>query len=143
MKKKFKKKISKIFFPQNFGKVRTNSGEKEWHSRMWKKKFKKEFSKFFFLSKFFFQIFFPKILVRCEPIRVKKNKTPSVVTVGLGCCAAENNLALFWDCRKRPKSVISGNLPKNAYVWATQWPASSELKIKFDPLLDRPECEFF
>ena len=43
------------------------------------------------------------------------------------------NLTLFWDCSKRPKSVLSGNLPKNGYVWATQWPTSSELKIKFDP----------
>ena len=24
----------------------------------------------------------------------------------------------------------------NCYVWATQWPASSELKIKFNPSLD-------
>ena len=40
------------------------------------------------------------------------------------------NLALFWDCCKGPKSVISGNLSKNGHVWATQWPTSSELKIK-------------
>ena len=44
---------------------------------------------------------------------------------------------------KRPKSVISGNLSKNGFVWATQWPTSSELKIKFDPSLDRSWCEFF
>ena len=44
---------------------------------------------------------------------------------------------------KRPKSVISGNLSKNGCVWATQWPTPSELKIKFDPLLNRSWCEFF
>ena len=53
------------------------------------------------------------------------------------------NLALFWDCCKGPKSVISGDLLKNTHVWATQWLTSSELKIKFDPSLDRSECEFF
>ena len=53
------------------------------------------------------------------------------------------NLALFWDWCKRPKSVISGNLSKNCYVWATQWPTFSKLKIKFDPWLDRSWCEFF
>ena len=26
------------------------------------------------------------------------------------------NLALFWDCWKKPKSAMSGNLSKNAYV---------------------------
>ena len=26
------------------------------------------------------------------------------------------NLALFWDCCKEPKSVISGNLSKNGHV---------------------------
>ena len=41
------------------------------------------------------------------------------------------------------KSVISGKFKKNSYVWATQWPTSSELKIKFDPSLDRSWCEFF
>ena len=40
-------------------------------------------------------------------------------------------------CSKMPKSVISGNLSKSGYVWATQWSTSSELKIKFDPSLDR------
>ena len=42
---------------------------------------------------------------------------------------------------KRPKSVISGSLSKNSYVWATQWPTSIELKIKFDPSLDRSWCD--
>jgi hypothetical protein len=28
-------------------------------------------------------------------------------------------------------------------VWAAQWPTSSELKINFDPSLDRSWCEFF
>ena len=51
--------------------------------------------------------------------------------------ANSNSSALFWDCCKRPRFVISG------YVWATQWPISSELKIKFDPSLDRSWCEFF
>ena len=32
-----------------------------------------------------------------------------------------------------PKSIISGNLPKNGYVWATQWPTSSELKKNLTP----------
>ena len=53
------------------------------------------------------------------------------------------NHALFSDSWKGPKSVISGNLSKNTHVWATQWPTSSELKIKFDPSLDRSWCEFF
>ena len=53
------------------------------------------------------------------------------------------NLGLFWDCCKGPKSVISGNLSKNGYVWGSQWPTLSELKIKVDPSLDRPWCEFF
>ena len=44
---------------------------------------------------------------------------------------------------KKPKSVISGNLSKSGYVWATQWPTFSELKIKFDPSLDRSWLEFF
>jgi hypothetical protein len=57
--------------------------------------------------------------------------------------AQRANLALFWDCCKRPKSVISGNLSKNGHVWATQWSTSSELKIKFDSSLDRSCCEFF
>jgi hypothetical protein len=39
--------------------------------------------------------------------------------------------------------MISGNLSKNGYVWATQWPTSSELKIKFDSSLGRSWCEFF
>jgi hypothetical protein len=43
---------------------------------------------------------------------------------------------------KRSKSVILGNFSKNCYVWATQWPTSSELKIKFDPSLDRSWPEF-
>ena len=43
----------------------------------------------------------------------------------------------IWDCFKRPKSVVFGNLSKNSYVWATKWPTSSEVKIKFDPSLDR------
>ena len=50
------------------------------------------------------------------------------------------NLALFWE---GPKSVVSGNLSNNGHVWATQWPTSSELKIKFDPSFDRSWCEFF
>ena len=29
------------------------------------------------------------------------------------------------------------------YVWATQWPTSSELKIKFGPSFDTSWCEFF
>ena len=37
----------------------------------------------------------------------------------------------------------AGHLSKNGYVWVTQWPSSSELKIKFDPSLDRSWCEFF
>ena len=52
-------------------------------------------------------------------------------------------LALFWDCCKMPKSVISCNLSKNGFVWAAQSPTFSELKIKFDPLLDRSWCQFF
>ena len=44
---------------------------------------------------------------------------------------------------ERPKSVISGNLWKNGYVWASQWPISCELKKKFDPSLDRSWSEFF
>ena len=40
-------------------------------------------------------------------------------------------------------SFLIHNLSKNGYVWATQWPTSSELKIKFDPSFDRPWCEFF
>jgi hypothetical protein len=32
---------------------------------------------------------------------------------------------------------------KNGYVWATQWTTFSELKIKFDPSLDRSWPEFF
>ena len=39
--------------------------------------------------------------------------------------------------------MISGNLSKNGYVWVTQWPTSSELKIKFYPSLYRSSCEFF
>jgi hypothetical protein len=34
-------------------------------------------------------------------------------------------------------------LSKNGCVWAAQWTTSSELKIKFDPSLDRSWCEFF
>jgi hypothetical protein len=34
-------------------------------------------------------------------------------------------------------------LSKNAYVWATQLPSSNELKIKFDPSLDRSWPELF
>ena len=49
---------------------------------------------------------------------------------------ANSESALFWDCSKRQKSVISGDLPKNGYVWATQWSTSSENKIKFNPSLD-------
>ena len=49
----------------------------------------------------------------------------------------------FWDFCNKPKSAISGNLSKNAYVWATQWLTSSELKIKFEPLLGRSWPEFF
>ena len=37
---------------------------------------------------------------------------------------------------ERPKSAISNQI-KNGYIWATQWPSSSELKIKFDPSLDK------
>ena len=47
----------------------------------------------------------------------------------------------FWDCCNSPKSVISGNLSKN--VWASQWPTSSELKIKLDLSLERSWCEYF
>ena len=36
------------------------------------------------------------------------------------------------------KSIISGTLSKNDYVWVT----SSDLKIKFDPTLYRSWCEF-
>ena len=35
------------------------------------------------------------------------------------------------------------NLSKNGCVWTAQWPTSSELKIKFDPSLDRSWCESF
>ena len=52
-------------------------------------------------------------------------------------------MALFWDSGKRPKSVFSGNLPNNGFVWATQWSTSSEHKTKLDPSLDRAWCEFF
>ena len=31
----------------------------------------------------------------------------------------------------------------NTALTATQWPTSSELKIKFDPSLDRSWCQFF
>ena len=34
-------------------------------------------------------------------------------------------------------------MTKNGHVWATQWPTSSQLKIKFDPSLDRSWCKFF
>ena len=34
-------------------------------------------------------------------------------------------------------------MSKNGCVWATQWPTSSELKIKFDPSSDRSWYEFF
>ena len=37
------------------------------------------------------------------------------------------------NCCKRSKFVISGDLSKNGYVWATLWPTFIELKIKFDP----------
>ena len=47
--------------------------------------------------------------------------------------ALGQNIAYFWECCKKPKSVISDNLSKNVYVW----PTSSELKIKFDPNLIR------
>ena len=40
------------------------------------------------------------------------------------------------------KSVISGNLSRDGYVWATQWPTSIEIKIKFVLLLDRSWCKF-
>ena len=91
MKKKFsnfffENFFFKFFFPKILVRSRTNWGEKEWHSRMWKKNSKKNF------QNFFFKFFFPKFWYGREPIGVKKNKTPSVVTVGLGCCAAENDL---------------------------------------------------
>ena len=57
--------------------------------------------------------------------------------------ALGQNLALFWNCCKRQKSVILGYLSKNDCLWAAQWPTSSELKINFDPSLDRSWCEFF
>ena len=41
------------------------------------------------------------------------------------------------------KICYLSNLSKNGHVWATQWPTSGELKIKFDPSLDRPRCESF
>ena len=50
--------------------------------------------------------------------------------------------ALGQNCCKRPKSVILGNLSKNGSVCVTQLPTSIELKIKFDPSLDRSFCEF-
>ena len=34
-------------------------------------------------------------------------------------------------------------MSKHGYVWATQWPTSSEFKIKFDPSLERSWCEYF
>ena len=34
-------------------------------------------------------------------------------------------------------------MSKNGHVWAAQWPTSSELKIKFDPSLDRSWSENF
>ena len=45
----------------------------------------------------------------------------------------------------KPKSVISGNLSKNAHFWGTQWPTSRKLKIKFDLSLglDRSRYEFY
>ena len=46
------------------------------------------------------------------------------------------NFALFWDCCKRSKSVVSGILSKNCCVWAALWPTSSELKINCVRSLD-------
>ena len=73
----------------------------------------------------------------CNSMRVIVLRTWSILTLAMPQVKTEQiqNLALFWDCCKRPKSVISGNLSKNSHVWATQWPTSSELKIKFDPSL--------
>ena len=31
----------------------------------------------------------------------------------------------------------------NGHIWATQWPTSSGLKIKFDPSIERSWCEHF
>ena len=44
--------------------------------------------------------------------------------------------ARYW----RPKIC---NLPKTDHIWAAQWLTSSELKIKFDPWLERSWCELF
>ena len=53
--------------------------------------------------------------------------------------ALGQNLANSKSCRrKRPKSVISGNLSKNG-----KWPTSGQLKIYFDPSLNRSWCEIF
>jgi hypothetical protein len=81
----------------------------------------------------------------CTSMRVIVLRTCSILTLAIPYVKTEQiqNLALFWDCCKKPKSVISGNLSKNAYVWATQWPTSTELKIKFDPSLDRSWPEVF
>ena len=62
---------------------------------------------------------------------------------GQGQNLANSESCLFWGCCKKPKSVISGNLSKNGYVWATPWTTSSELKLKFDPSLDRSWCELY
>ena len=53
--------------------------------------------------------------------------------------ALGQNLANSETCPilRLAKSVISGNLLKNGYVWATQSPTSIEPKIKFDTTLDK------
>ena len=71
-----------LFFSKtlNFGMVAVKFGWKRITLLMWKKISKKFHFFFFFKS--------PEFWSRCEPISVKKNKTPSVVTVGLGWPAA-------------------------------------------------------
>ena len=79
----FQKIFFQIFFFENLWILewsRTNSGEKEWHPRMWKKNSKQKYQNFFF--NFFFQNFFFNFFFKTseswygrEPILVKKNDT--------------------------------------------------------------------
>ena len=49
---------------------------------------------------------------------MKKVRAWPILTLAMPYVKTEQiqNLALFWDCCKRPKSVISGNLSKYGYV---------------------------
>ena len=58
---------------------------------------------------------------------MKKVRAWPILTLAMPYVKTEQiqNLALFWDCCKGPKSATSGNLSKKCHVWATQWPTSS------------------